>query len=195
MILHDTTPKWNNNIRQPLPLTDVCISGVTWKAAWLGISPARQSLSDRRINSSHGNNIFIFQGQRFSSFPSSCQRVENISWVNTPSVRLWKKKEGTSARWRVDGLYIKPSGKRSWNLWENQRAINNSFNQISRANIPCRRASQQPIRVSWCLVYTYCWSLSPRGTEKLTAAATDEKNIPPKVALGFLRTVGSTYLL
>lgn len=77
--------------RQTLPLRHVCISGVSWKATWLGVSPARHSLSDRRINSSHGNNIFIFQGQRFSFFPSSCQRVENISWVNAPQFGSGRK--------------------------------------------------------------------------------------------------------
>lgn len=70
--------------RGDFPMKDGCISNVTWNATWLGISPARHSLSDRRINSSHGNNIFIFQGQRFSFFQSSCQKVENISWANTP---------------------------------------------------------------------------------------------------------------
>lgn len=53
------------------------------KGNQLGISPARHSLSDRRINSSHGNSIFIFQGQRFPFFPSSCQRVEKIFWANS----------------------------------------------------------------------------------------------------------------
>lgn len=46
--------------------------------SWLGVLPARHSLSNRRINSSHGNNIFIFQGQRFSFFPSSPESVEYL---------------------------------------------------------------------------------------------------------------------
>lgn len=156
MIPSETAIKWNYSLNMhekeanpPCERWTVCISGVSWKAAWVGISPARHSLSDRRINSSHGNSIFIFQGQRFSFFPSSPESREYFLGRRS-SVWLWKKKEGKWALWRWgDAVYNKPSGERErgkkrknmLELVENRWAINNSFNQISRAKIPCRRAS------------------------------------------------------
>lgn len=70
----------------------------------LGASPARHALSDRRINSSHGNNIFIFQGQRFVFLPSSCQTVDDMFWAQ--AVRFGCRRNGR------DAVYIKPTRER-----------------------------------------------------------------------------------
>ena len=59
--------------RQPLP-TVVCMQiRCDIKGSVRDILPARHSLSDRRINSSHGNS-FIFQGQRVPFFQVSYRR-------------------------------------------------------------------------------------------------------------------------
>lgn len=57
-------------------------------------------MSDRRINSSHGNNIFIFQGQRFFFFPSSDQIVDRQSFA-----WLWKKKRESAVEMRRRSLH------------------------------------------------------------------------------------------
>ena len=59
--------------RQPLP-TVLCMQiRCDIKCRVRDILPARHSLSDRRINSSHGNS-FIFQGHRVPFFQVGCRR-------------------------------------------------------------------------------------------------------------------------
>lgn len=42
------------------------------------VSPAMEPQSDRRMNSSHGNNIFIFEGERIPVFPPSSPNVAKV---------------------------------------------------------------------------------------------------------------------
>lgn len=94
----------------------------------LGVSPARHALSDRRINSSHGNNIFIFQGQRFVFFPSSCQTVNDT--FRAPAVCSGCRRDDR------DAVYLKPTRERKTRgkLVANWRAIINSFRKISKTD-------------------------------------------------------------
>lgn len=45
------------------------------------IVPARQLLSDSRIKSSHGNNIFIFQGHRISFISIQLQEKQAVFFL------------------------------------------------------------------------------------------------------------------
>ena len=105
------------------------------------ILPARQSVSDRRINSSHGNNIFIFQGQRLSFFPSNCQWEGKISCVNSAPCSCGKEKRQNG---QCDNNpfaigYTLSLLKNGAGIEENQSTMNNEFIKISRVKIPCLR--------------------------------------------------------
>lgn len=57
------------------------------------IVPARQLLSDNRIKSSHGNNIFIFQGHRFSFISIQLQVEQAVFFLCKVSFAcsgIWK---------------------------------------------------------------------------------------------------------
>lgn len=58
------------------------------------IVPARQLLSDNRIKSFHGNNIFIFQGHRFFFISIQLQVEQTVFFlckVSFVSSGIWKE--------------------------------------------------------------------------------------------------------
>lgn len=79
----------------------------------LGVSPARHALSDSRINSSHGNNIFISQGQKIVLFPSSFETVDDMFGAQCCSLWLQQKLQGRSLHQTYEGKKnkLKVAGK------------------------------------------------------------------------------------
>lgn len=154
-----------------------------------GALPARHALSDRRINSSLGNNIFIFQGQRFSFFPSSSRAAAVSSPGKLSLFWLWNTERANEQRGNMELHSTSKTFRRSrLELVENRWAINNAFNQISWAKSSAGGATR-----SWYWGYLVCIFCSytksheqVRGEEKTTRfAAKDEHSFHPKAMLSF----------
>lgn len=147
----------------------------------LAVSPARHTLSDRRINSSHGNNIFIFQGQKIVLFPSRCQSAVDTFGVAMLFALAAAEMTGTQSAskptrermlvvnwWAIVNSFRKNkkkrSGAQSWagcrcqaaNIWE---ILNSCISLKNKWKSSSNRWVEHPVRGSVeCLVQIIMFS-------------------------------------